>query len=140
MTAAVHQAQPPEPVIWPRWWPPLVGLFPFLVMALLVLWPAARQGINEHWVWTAILGAMVLPLWLGVFGGLAAHGLDFWLRTFDFVLNRTYGPDVRTYPLGSRIRLLLTRGGLLNGYSLPIVFWTVLVLLIVVFGPTRTPL
>src|SRR5262249_40514312 len=116
------------------------GLLPFLLLAPLALWPAAREYINEHWVWVAVLGLILLPLWFGVFGGLAAHGLDFWLRTFDFVLNRSYGPDVQGYPFFRGVGLFLSRGGLLHGYSLPIVLWTALALVIVVFGPTRTPL
>src|SRR5262249_44251247 len=140
MTSSVPAPQPPEPVVWPRFWPLPVGMLPLLLLLALALWPPAREFINEHWAWAAVIGVILLPFWFGLLGGIAAHGLDSWLRTFDFVLNRSYGPDVQGNPLFRRIGLLLSRGGLLHGYSLPIVLWTSLALVIVVFGPTRTPL
>ena len=127
---------PPEPVlvIWPPSWPfVLVGLLPFAILAVFAWWWPA---------WALLIGLIVLPVWFGKFGGVAAHGLDFWLRTLDFVVNRTYPtplPDSSPWKLvkaamtsrsGFRtaIHLLFRRGGLLNGYSLPIVIWTTLMI------------
>src|SRR5687767_4679132 len=112
MTASVHPLQPSEPVVWPRWWPLLVALLPLLVLLPLAVWPAAGEWINEHWFFSAVIGGILLLFWFGLLGGLVAHGLDFWLRTFDFVLNRSDGPDVKDSPLLTRIRLRINRGGL----------------------------
>ena len=130
----------PEPVRWPQLWPLVYPMIPFIVLLLLAFWPAFKNLVNEYPRWTALFGVVFLLGWFGRYGGVLAHGLDFWLRTFDFVLNRTYGPDVEGYGPTGRLWYRLTRGGLLDGYSLPIVLWALVTLFTVVFGPTRTPL
>jgi hypothetical protein len=130
----------PVRVVWPRAWPLLVGVLPFMSLALLALYPPFKDLVNEHPGWTTLVGAFVMLVWLGFCGELLAYGLDFWLRTFDFVLNRTYGPALPSAPWHVRLWLLLTRGGLLHGYSLPIALWTLLAGFILLFGPTRTPI
>jgi hypothetical protein len=141
MTTDNHHLPEPERVYWPRFRLLFfIALAPFLTPLVLAFWPAGKEWVNVHPWWTVAIGAASLTVWLGLFGDLLADGLDFWLRTFDFVINRSFGPDVKGYPFRTRVRMLLARGGLLHGYSLPIVLWTLLAGLIVVFGPTRTPL
>ena len=129
----------PVRVVWPRLWPLVVGVIPFIALALLALFPF-KDLVNKHPGWTTLVGAVVVLICLGFCGELLAYGLDFWLRTFDFVVNRSYGPDRPAAPWRERLRLLLPRGGLLHGYSLPIALWTLLAGFILLFGPTRTPI
>src|SRR4051812_20689952 len=128
MSTAVNSGQPPLPdrVWWPHALPLFVGLVPFVLLACLAYWPASRDWINRHALWAAAIGAAAVLLWLGVLGGALAWGLDFWLRTFDFMINRTYGPDVRGWSRPRQLGFLLRRGGLLHGYSLPIALCTFL--------------
>ena len=111
------------PVMWPRErWPLVVGLAPFLVapVALYFLdlldW---LEWVDAHAIWFFVVCFGVLLLWLACLGKPIAKSFDYYLRTADFVLNRT-------------------QGGWLRGYSLPIVLWTTIVVLVVAFGPTQT--
>jgi hypothetical protein len=131
---SVEKKQPPEPVLWPSLWPLLVGVVPFLVLILLF------ELVNQYPWWSFGIGSGFLIFWLVPFGKWFARGLDSWFRTLDLVVHRTHGPDVAGYAPIARLWFLISRGGLLNGYSLPIFFWTAYATFVVVFGPTRTVL
>ena len=115
------------------------GLSPLLILVVFAIFSWTRDLVNEYPYWTFGIGAITFWLWLRWCGGRFAYDLDLLLRTVDFVLNRTFNNrDLSGYSRLERFCFHLRNGGLLQGYS-PLIFaWTLLALLIVVFGPART--
>jgi hypothetical protein len=141
MASAVIEHEPPDgSVRRPPIVPLLIGLLPFLGFCLWAVLGLGVETINTHPYWSFLVGAIYVFYWLRFFGTDLARGLDSLVRTCDFWLNRTYGPRLTGYPLLRKPWAFLKGGGLLKGYSLPIFFWTLLALVIVIFGPARSQL
>jgi hypothetical protein len=109
-----------------------------LLFPALALYDPAVKWIDAHPGLAFLLGALLVLVWLGWFGREFARNLDYFFRTCDFLVNRTYGPRVQDRTLPDAARLLLERGGLLKGYSPPIVVWTLAALTVLIFGPARS--
>jgi Patatin-like phospholipase len=132
---------PPDGAIrWPPIGPIVIGILPILLLCPLVFFEGPVKWIGAHPVWSFLIGAGVLAVWLARFGAKFARGLDFLVRTADFWLNRTYGPRLKEGPLRDKVRLLCKCGGFLKGYSAPIILWTFLTLAIAILGPARSQL